>query len=266
MPVKPGTAREAVLEALERLERSAGRAQFGVNELVAEVLRVTTKYRESTIRTYVTSVMCKNAPIHHQNHTDDLERVSYGLYQRVIPVPTDERAGSRASMSRDEASNEDLTPLADDREWFWEGMVQAVLIRELERIGWVIESKADTHTRESGVDVLARRGDRTLAAEVKGYPSPYYARGPKSGTAKPTQPATQARHWFSGAVLAVMLLRAKYPLAEVAIALPDYGTYRSLAKRTMKSLEAMEVAILFVARTGSIEQVSGRGILSKCLR
>jgi hypothetical protein len=40
--------------------------------------------------------------------------------------------------------------------------------------GWAIESKADTHSKERGVDLRASKEGRILLVEVKGYPSTEY--------------------------------------------------------------------------------------------
>lgn len=79
------TARDAVLAAFKSLERRTGRDVFDLGEIVREVLSTTPAFRESTIRPFVTSVLCSNAPVHHPNHSDDLVRVDRGRYRRVRP-------------------------------------------------------------------------------------------------------------------------------------------------------------------------------------
>jgi hypothetical protein len=79
------TARQAVLDAFKRLENRTGWPEFTIQQIVEEVRSTTGEYQETTIRTYVTSVMCVDAPVHHANHTDDLVRVGRGVYRRVEP-------------------------------------------------------------------------------------------------------------------------------------------------------------------------------------
>ena len=79
-----------------------------------------------------------------------------------------------------------------------EEVVQGRLVAYLVKDGWQILRVAQTATRERGTDVLAARDGRTLAVEVKGYPSLSYADPRRAGEVKPTQPATQARHWYAG--------------------------------------------------------------------
>jgi len=72
--------REAVLEAMRTLERRHGRQVFGLGEIVQEVLSHHS-FKESTVRTHVTSRMCSNAPDHHGTVYSDLVRVGHGLYR-----------------------------------------------------------------------------------------------------------------------------------------------------------------------------------------
>lgn len=76
------TCRDAILVAFRSLERRTGERDFALVDVVDEVL-ATTDYKESTIRTHISSLMCRDAPEHHQTTYADLERVSRGRYRRV---------------------------------------------------------------------------------------------------------------------------------------------------------------------------------------
>jgi len=76
------TWREEVLAAFERLERRHGRTDFYLADVLQEVQASGSTYRESTIRTHVTSRMCVDAPDHHATNYADLERVDRGRYRR----------------------------------------------------------------------------------------------------------------------------------------------------------------------------------------
>lgn len=78
----PQTCREAVLAALERLERRNGRKSFDLFEVVQEVMSETDTFAESTIRTHVTSAMCAQASKNHGTVYSDLDRVARGRYRR----------------------------------------------------------------------------------------------------------------------------------------------------------------------------------------
>lgn len=137
--------------------------------------------------------------------------------------------------------------------WHWEGNVQAALARWLESQGWTITSLADTASRATGVDLLASRDDELLAVEVKGYPTTTYARGPNAGLPKPTQPANQARQWYSHALLSVMLLRQQHPNSLVAMCFADFPTFRSLIQRTDDSLISLGVGVYLVRDDGGVD-------------
>jgi hypothetical protein len=133
-----------------------------------------------------------------------------------------------------------------------EETVQANLVAFLVSVGWQIARVANTATKERGIDVLATLGERTLAVEVKGYPSTRYADVRRAGEVKPTAPSVQARHWFAQAVLKAMLTRSDHPDYELAIALPRMPTYQALAGRTKISLDRLEVAVFFVEADGQV--------------
>ncbi len=148
-----------------------------------------------------------------------------------------------------------------DRPWSWEGNVQTTLAHFLEAEGWTVRSAADTESKAPGIDLLATREGRWLAIEVKGFPNTTYDHGPKRGEPKPTQPSTQARQWFSHALLGMMLLRHRRPDAEIAICFPDFQTYRSLVERTALSFELLGFGVYFVREDGAVRlEVAHRAV------
>ena len=104
-----------------------------------------------------------------------------------------------------------------------------------------------------GIDLIATRDRRWLTVEVKGLPSSTYEHGERRGQPKPTQPANQARQWFSHALLGMMLMRDKRPDAEIAIALPVFGTYATLIARTTASFKLLGFGVYLVALDGTVE-------------
>lgn len=138
------------------------------------------------------------------------------------------------------------------RPWHWEGNVQVVFRSYLESTGWTIMEYANTASKKQGVDVTASNGQRKLVVEVKGYPGVTYEHGSRRGLSKPTRPASQARQWFSHALLSILLLRHKQPTAEVALCFPDFPTYRALIESTRGSLELLGVGVYLVSETGIV--------------
>ena len=68
---------------LTRLELRHGRQVFRLAEILAEVKTAGTRYRDSTIRTHISSRMCGNAPDHHPLVYNDLVWVATGEYRRA---------------------------------------------------------------------------------------------------------------------------------------------------------------------------------------
>jgi hypothetical protein len=132
-------------------------------------------------------------------------------------------------------------------DWFWEGNVQASIARFLEAGGWTVRSAADTATKAHGVDLIASVGKRTLALEVKGYPSSRYADPRRAHETKPTNPVNQAAHWFAQAILKAMRLRSSMLEAETAIGLPDFPRYRNLLRETEDSLRLLSIGVYLVS-------------------
>ncbi len=86
---REATCRAEILDAFDRLQRRHGRAVFAPVEIVQEVLAVSDRYPEHTIRTEIVSRMCVEAPVHHAVAYDDLERVDRGRYRlRTRSVPS----------------------------------------------------------------------------------------------------------------------------------------------------------------------------------
>src|SRR5207248_1105760 len=127
--------------------------------------------------------------------------------------------------------------------WYWEGNVQATVARFLAAGGWTIESVADTASRQRGIDLVATKGDRRLAVEVKGYPGTVYARGERAGQPKPTAPTTQARHWYAQALLTAVLTGDLDDPAEIALAFPDMPRFRELIGRSEWAIRRLGVRV-----------------------
>lgn len=59
-------------------------------------------------------------------------------------------------------------------DWYWEGNVVDAVEHYLSGDGWEIVNKANTHSKERGVDLYATKSGTTLLVEAKGYPSKQY--------------------------------------------------------------------------------------------
>ena len=137
-------------------------------------------------------------------------------------------------------------------DWFWEGNVVDTLAHYLSGEGWLIVNKANTRSKERGVDIHASRGGTTLLVEAKGYPSREYRDPVRAGDQKRTNPTNQAQHWYSHALLKAIRLQTQHPHAKVALAFPDFPRYRTLFEETHTGLEKLGVAMLTVKENGDV--------------
>lgn len=154
-------------------------------------------------------------------------------------------------------------PMDTTTDWFWEGNVADSLARYLSAAGWQIASKANSHSKERGVDIHASRGDAMLLIEVKGYPSKNYRDPRRAGERKPTNPTNQAQHWYSHAVLKAMRLQTKYPDAKVAVAFPDFPRYRTLFQETQGAFKKLDLALLLITKDGDVQEFGLPPVLTR---
>jgi hypothetical protein len=138
-------------------------------------------------------------------------------------------------------------------DWFWEGNVVEAIARHLSNEGWAIVSKANTHTKERGVDIHAERHGKVLLVEAKGYPSTNYRDPGRAAEKKPTNPTNQAQQWYSHALLKVLRLQTRHPEAIVAFAFPDFPRYRALFEETRTGLKKLGAGLLMVNKNGDVE-------------
>lgn len=143
------------------------------------------------------------------------------------------------------------TPIPTD--WYWEGSVVDRLAAHLENEGWAIIQRANSATRERGIDLHVERAEETLLVEAKGYPSTEYRDPARAGQRKPTNPSVQAQHWFAQGLLKALRLQSQHPGATVALAFPDFPRYRALAADTEGALSKLGVRIFFIGESGNVE-------------
>lgn len=244
------TARDELRAAAERLA-GRGSETFGMGELIAEARATGSTYPMTTLRSMIGGPMCVNSPDHHAVQYGDFVRVGHGQY-RLSNGPAD-RAPVRPSLEppavgADPVMTEQPSTV---RPWYWEGNVQSAVVGHLVADGWSIERVADTSSKESGIDVVARRNGERILIEVKGYPSKTYTSGAKAGQPKPHH-ATQARHYLAGALLGTALMRAEDPSSRIVIAAPRFVTYENLAARLAPSTRRLAVEVWLIDADGTV--------------
>lgn len=124
--------------------------------------------------------------------------------------------------------------------WYWEGNVQAQIVKYLAGRNYSILSVANTAARTSGKDIVAiNNAGQELWVSVIGYPD-------KSQN-------TQARHWFSSAIFDLVLYKDGNPNVKLAIGLPyGFATYTNLASRIIWLKGALPYTIIWVKESGEV--------------
>lgn len=80
MPVNLSCRDEILVCARTIINRKAVN-EFTVKEIVEEMVKNNTSYKDSTIRTHITSRCCINAPSHHGTVYNDFDRIRIGVYK-----------------------------------------------------------------------------------------------------------------------------------------------------------------------------------------
>lgn len=158
----------------------------------------------------------------------------------------------RAERARRAAEPEASAPTS----WDWEGNVVTTLAKHLQVEGWKVVRQANAATRETGVDLEVRKGDRRRLIEVKGWPASKHAEGPQAGKRK-RWPATMARNYFGDLLLNAFLHIESAAAAEVAIAVPDRETFTTLLRRVEPTLRRVGVDAYVIHADGDVRYVDG---------
>ena len=78
--MKATTCREQILATASQITQTKNQNEFTILEILNYLTQQNTPYKESTIRTHITSRMCGNAPSHHAVTYNDLTRIKLGVY------------------------------------------------------------------------------------------------------------------------------------------------------------------------------------------
>jgi hypothetical protein len=241
------------LFAAARSLHDQGRDPFALVDVVAEARKLGSTYPDVTLR----SMVSHHLRIDKRSVPGGVGfyQVSRGFYRLassdggITAVLLNQKEVPIAAAEVDERS----APQSNDgHEWFWEGNIQAALVRHLANDGWRIRRVADTHSREHGVDIEADRGGIMLLVEVKGYPSATYLNGPNEGQKKNFGVGAQARTYFGNAVLTGLLMRSDNVDARVVLVFPALATFQTLARRSAHPLGLAGIEIWLVKENGQV--------------
>ena len=129
-----------------------------------------------------------------------------------------------------------------EKNWFWEGNIQAEVIKYLAKNNYLIRSVADTASRQTGKDIIAEKENKTLWVSVKGYPR----------ETRRTHPSTQAGHWFKQAIFDIIEYRGEDENVDLGIAFPDFPRYRNLARKISWLKPVTKYTYYWVKENGEI--------------
>ena len=182
---------------------------------------------------------------------EQVDKLNYTMrpVSNLLPPPPSSTKSSERVQSPGDWSKED--------DWFWEGNIQNEIIKYLKSAKFDRVSGVNTFTKEPGHDITAYEGAKRWVIEVKGYPSDKYVEDwgdKKKGTRKPTPPATQAKHWFSEAMMSVLLAKSEDHSVEVGLGFPRMKTYLTLLNRVAYVREKLGIHVFLVDEDGLVKQ------------
>ncbi|MCC6958024.1 MAG: hypothetical protein IT316_14585 [Anaerolineales bacterium] len=154
-------------------------------------------------------------------------------------------AGSKITQAKQRGGFETAQPLENSDStmaWYWEGNVQAQVIRYLVSHNFKIRSAADTKSRQRGVDIVAERDENQVWISVKGYPK----------RTEKTQPSTQAGHWFKDVIFDMLEYRGENQSIKLGVGLPDFPRYRSLAAKIAWVKPVVDFVYFWVQESGEV--------------
>lgn len=137
-------------------------------------------------------------------------------------------------------------------EWFHEDNIKQKIANYLVELEGFDPNPTITYGQEQGPDILARKGKIQRRVEVKGWPTKTYVRGPKKGRFKPTNPSTQARHWFAEALRDVLLAKGEDEKLEIALGFPMMKTYVDLLNRIEWARRRLEIFCYLVGQDNKV--------------
>jgi len=75
-----GYCRDEILICVKQLLKSKTIKEFTIQEVIELMRKNSSIYKESTIRTHISSKCCVNSPSHHATVYSDFQRVRKGVY------------------------------------------------------------------------------------------------------------------------------------------------------------------------------------------
>lgn len=234
------TCRDEVLLAAQALSDSSSSGEFTLDEVLKFLKRKGMQYKESTIRTHVTSRMCANAPDNHGTTFTDLQRMGHGRYRLNRKVTITRTSNSSISDARTNSPSRNVVKKNHDLYALSEDEIKSVLNDWLSADGW---QTTIAWGHRHGIDIEAQKGNLRWLIEVKGPGS---------------RPPMRVNYFL--AILGETLQRMDDNEARYSIALPDLPQYRGLWDRLPQlAKERTGISILFVSEEKEIQHLEPVG-------
>lgn len=129
-----------------------------------------------------------------------------------------------------------------------EDQIIDILIQWLENKGWKIEDYCKG--RKRGIDILAKKGNRTFIIEAKGAKgNPEHKTTKKEGFN-----SSQLNTHLGVAIIKVLKERNNYPGAQIAIAHPDDEYIRKVLAPVIPDLKKVGIRFLWVKLGGEVDE------------
>jgi hypothetical protein len=141
-------------------------------------------------------------------------------------------------------------------EWYSEEYIRTCVIKYLKANGYKIHKP--NAEEEGEKTIVASKFFKKEIIEVKGYPKDYYKHTNAKGVTKNSSGASQAKHWFSEALLNSLTNFGYYYSSEnvtLAIALPNVDRYKAIIERVNDyfTLNNLSFKIYLVNEDGLVE-------------
>ena len=190
--------------------------------------------------------ICKNLKISNFVNTDaDEVKAVHGFFMNKTKVSAFETHNQSDKWSY-------------ENEWFEETNISRKIRDYLKETGHEI-TRFNDDKKQKGHDIEAVKNGVKTIIEVKGYPSEYYVGTEKQGTKKPTHPNLQAKHWFSEALLSLLLAKCEaWDEVTIAMGLPRFPKYEELIIRIAPLIEKIGIRFYFVDESGTVEEAQNQ--------
>jgi hypothetical protein len=147
-------------------------------------------------------------------------------------------------------NNFDLSRSTVNNDWYSEEFIYTSIVKYLKENGYkVLKENRQKEAEKPDKIITASKFFKKEMIEVKGYP------GYHPNQSHPAPKSTQAKSWFSEALVNSFVNFSRFADAEIAIALPNVGRYQTIIRNLNDyfTLNDLYFRIYLVNEDGSVE-------------